>query len=1455
MPIPEISIHQFNKIASGEYNAGFVDFATDADGNVLNDLKKVNHHVVRTGLNRKELSTERILEVKEAFIGALERARVPQDRIDQIREALGIPKEMAATGDAAQLKKILEARFKPLARQHIRALLDKYAAGGIGFVPGAARNYTAADFAAAHKAAHMSKSRTKDRQAVNRANAEAAWKRADYRLTDAMSVLSTLRPLAELSAARQNRVAGAGPDADTLREAAVRDLGGGVATLFSMALGLLAADARESAEFTMMDTAVKLVKGEDGTLSAVVGGGVAKTTLKLGATAEELVDRLIGRAVREQSAIGGAAVKQMLNAAYALDVRKGLMASDRTSLTRHFAALVLERRGAAEVAPGEEHLYRLAEKNYNTGLLVQIAQRTLDGALAGDNVIDTKRKLDNYYKTMRQDTAKLPDDIKQMLEGVANVPIERLEDAEFIVRAPIVGNIQQHVAAIPPQNGPAPALPKDLSLDDIKNFAADFIFSDDTMVSDVVVDLPGETTRRSLSDPKKLAAFAAILQKPDLLQTAAAPEIAGVLAAGFAELKKELEPSFLAATGTTLADAAKKADFAETFAAFFRSADRLPGEILAKFDDILDEMTTKACAKIQDFVNGIFAIEGGAGANVVQNPYAAMSPADIKADLDKKSLNQILDAAAQNSVPGQVGFFRQVISTYFTSLDPSDKRSCLAAALRYAKTYDFSGIQDGPALDSAKQAAVNKFAGAILKGAGPLLHKMMQGLPKDVMGPYADALEDMKQHLAPMPRKIVQAYLNQMIAESEGKIKSITLEKSLGAASVGEAFLCEIEVVEMQPRTHEVSLEEMLENGGQQFVPDLDEEGNPILEEVVDTKTVVVKIMRHDAERRVEKEREIFDAAAGKIPGMAQTWKGQYEQYKKEFDFTNEARNAETGRALYGIKDEDDHPLQAIAPDVTSMQISAIAPTKKNIMVAEVMDGETLDTFFKQSVAEIRTAASAVFEQDPATGRVKWETRLDPATGKTVKKPVARKDIPASAPGTLLAWFGVNRRQLAGVSDKLQQATKAWFYNALVGDGKFHGDPHAGNLMVTGQQVGFIDFGNLYELQRNRADGVNEQHELLRVILGAAFRDKKAVLAGYGKLMSAEGKNRLADKTVRAKAEAILDSVLDASRGNFSFNIVYRLQAAIVELQKLGLELPPQINCFIQSLVRLSNTITEINTIVNQADALSETARNLDVPAPPERDELDYLGRAFDLFASPAGRAPVLSRSLPDGTLVPVAPDAPHEPGDRMRPGWDVLLRSPAFGSGNKNETNVFKPGQDYSNKVFARLDGAQDPAAEAAKLVAAFERNADGAHNAFGAAYAEGARTSLAALRAALQAAGGDAGRKAAALRAFADAFAEVEGRMLRLFDANLRTPPAKTPPTAFAGAITDVLFDNFTVLKDALGFIDGLAMYGNVHNIVNNELHVQVGYRDSDGLVDAIKQNAQEVRGDKDYAIDIGV
>ena len=35
MPLPDISIHKFSRIASGSYNAGFVDFRTDDNGNVI----------------------------------------------------------------------------------------------------------------------------------------------------------------------------------------------------------------------------------------------------------------------------------------------------------------------------------------------------------------------------------------------------------------------------------------------------------------------------------------------------------------------------------------------------------------------------------------------------------------------------------------------------------------------------------------------------------------------------------------------------------------------------------------------------------------------------------------------------------------------------------------------------------------------------------------------------------------------------------------------------------------------------------------------------------------------------------------------------------------------------------------------------------------------------------------------------------------------------------------------------------------------------------------------------------------------------------------------------------------------------------------------------------------------------------------------------------------------------
>ena len=68
MALPDISLAQFNRIASGEYNAGLVDLKTDNQGNLTGELTKVNNHVHRTSKNTVVLSPERVLEVKEAFL-------------------------------------------------------------------------------------------------------------------------------------------------------------------------------------------------------------------------------------------------------------------------------------------------------------------------------------------------------------------------------------------------------------------------------------------------------------------------------------------------------------------------------------------------------------------------------------------------------------------------------------------------------------------------------------------------------------------------------------------------------------------------------------------------------------------------------------------------------------------------------------------------------------------------------------------------------------------------------------------------------------------------------------------------------------------------------------------------------------------------------------------------------------------------------------------------------------------------------------------------------------------------------------------------------------------------------------------------------------------------------------------------------------------------------------------
>jgi hypothetical protein len=453
-------------------------------------------------------------------------------------------------------------------------------------------------------------------------------------------------------------------------------------------------------------------------------------------------------------------------------------------------------------------------------------------------------------------------------------------------------------------------------------------------------------------------------------------------------------------------------------------------------------------------------------------------------------------------------------------------------------------------------------------------------------------------------------------------------------------------------------------------------------------------------------------------------------------------------------------------------------------------------------------------------------------------------------------------QEIKAAQEKLLQATKAWFHEALFGSGKFHGDTHAGNLMVNGSYVTFIDFGNLYQLKESQdlldKDGnvvmdpktnqpvkINERHELLRVIMGATFRDKSFFLEGLEKLLSPAGKAAL--EANRGKAEAILDSIL--SKGKFSYDIVYRLNAAIVELQKLGLELPPQINCFVQSMARLANTVSEMNSILNQTRTLLDSADAYQLSGPaPERDPLDLMGMASDFRASPEGQVRVpdnlaqLEVTHADGTPFQVSTFMHH-------------IGSEGFGGFTFDGGKTFQSGGKYYNAVSERVTNAQNPVQAARDLVDMLARSSDAGHNPTPACIAP-VEEAIALIENA-----GNEEEKAAAISQFTARFCSVNKMLFDLMETNegqvvsMRAyeEAGKIQPKTFASALMGILMDNFDSLSDTFEK-DGAQLKKDVYFITSGELKAG-WFAGEQTRVNVIKEDARKMPGEDSYQVDIGV
>lgn len=264
--------------------------------------------------------------------------------------------------------------------------------------------------------------------------------------------------------------------------------------------------------------------------------------------------------------------------------------------------------------------------------------------------------------------------------------------------------------------------------------------------------------------------------------------------------------------------------------------------------------------------------------------------------LEDLSLADLLkDNMAGNA--GQARYMRNVLGGYFKNADPASRREMLASAFREL-------IPAQPGKDGEDMQMGSAMSG-LFKGAGPLFQKTLQGLPtEDLPGDLRQALDDVKSRLRSIDPAVVMARMNQLVEDSKGTISRISVERSLGAASVGEAFLCRI------------------------YGPELGKEG----------REAVIKLLRPDVKNRMEREKPFFlQCAQDTDEGMAKTIAGQLSVYEKELDLRLEAKNIQRGVVYNKGKDT-----------VKSERLMTLVRPQANVLMLEKAGGTTVGNYFKQ---------------------------------------------------------------------------------------------------------------------------------------------------------------------------------------------------------------------------------------------------------------------------------------------------------------------------------------------------------------------------------------------------------------------------------------------------------------------------------------------------------------------------
>ncbi len=528
-------------------------------------------------------------------------------------------------------------------------------------------------------------------------------------------------------------------------------------------------------------------------------------------------------------------------------------------------------------------------------------------------------------------------------------------------------------------------------------------------------------------------------------------------------------------------------------------------------DGQLDEVLKNIAPKLQEAVNSV----SDAMQQILTNSVEGL---EEESDDDWKTLEDFtVSELLENSLTGKEGegaFNIKILKGYIKEANQADKQNMVATAFRYMPNF-----MDEENIDSA----AGKFVSGYIKGAGPLMHKMLQGLPISSMPPLMQtAVKDVRSNLATIDEDIVDAQLHRIIKESDGAIERIEKIRVLGAASVGETIL-----VRVYGPGEKVGQEKVVKL----LRPDVQNHMNRELEFMKKCAREVDK----EAYRRLHKNDANVDKhepAEDYEGGMYKTYMNKIANIKKELDLRIEADNVDLGK-IY--EDELLH--------IRSMRLDK--GTKK--MVGTIM-----------------------LEKAPGISVDKYLSNMDSACKKILEM---SKENNATNHDILLELDKL-RDELKVKQKYLLNMSCKWLEEALYKSGFFHGDLHAGNVMIDDDGVTIIDYGNAHKLEKKEKSGIINLIAAMQRYNASNVTDQiESLLKGESADIFAAKKNELAlkIKTIVQKEEKNADAV-------------DKLFVVFNELQKEGIEIPAGIYNFVQSFIRVFGTLTDYSSLMDKIE-------------------------------------------------------------------------------------------------------------------------------------------------------------------------------------------------------------------------------------------------------------------------------